>query len=267
MTEVLSSITQEKEILRKEADFFNGKSRRDYVGVLTYSPVETVTTLYPQIITGMFHLYNYLEGVYIDPSSQEGFLERYLRTKYYAGDLISDEEVNKLRENIREGKYSHQLEAYLRQRRETVPMVTTQSTTTEYENYRDIRDDKDALRNKRACVGRIIGLQANLETFFGEVDYQKALLAEIVLGTPFLDSVVTNNKQNEESIHRHKTYLDEAIAFIKLFNPQDRFGSFEEITKNFPIPWVQETRTRDLLDLDRPYIQSLYDLSASMLDG
>lgn len=268
LPELLNTVGREKAILRQEAEFLNSHKSNSYLGILTNTSINAVSVLYPETITGMFLLYNYVEGSAIDPASQNGFFDRYLRTQYYAGSLISDEDADRIRGDIKEGKYSQQLEAYLRQRREVIPVPTGPSRqSTAYDQYKAIRDDNDAIHNKRAWLSRVSGLQANLRTVFGEVNYNRAILTEMLLAAPFLEAAVSNDKLDEAASARHKGYVEEVLEFSRGFNPEQRFQRFEEVTKKSSVAWTQEVKTPDLTDLDRPYVQNLYDLAGSMLDG
>lgn len=257
----------EREKIKKEAEFLNGAKNREYVGLLTNTPLDNILTAYPKIAQGMILLYNYAEGNTIDPATKEGFLDRHLKTLLYAGRLITDEEVERMREDINKGTYSKQLDAYLRQKRQVNFTPANEENSAAFSNYISIKSDSDAVYNKRASLSRTLWLKSSLQNTFGEVNYKQAMVAEMVLSAPFFESVLSMQQISEEAAKRHQAYIDETVSFAKDFKPEERFQKFDELTGEYPVPWVAEVRPGEVIDFDKPYIYSLYDFAGSALEG
>src|SRR4051812_21392841 len=97
------SIGREQAVLQRQSDFFSGFEHKAYVGVLTNVRVDTVVTLYPQIVQGMNLVYDYLRDESLDLSTEEGFIIRYLQKQYLDGELIPNTEVDGLIGKIKSG--------------------------------------------------------------------------------------------------------------------------------------------------------------------
>ncbi len=266
----LGPIGQEKAALKEEADFFNNRAGGRYVGVLTNLNIDIVSILYPQIIDGMNRLYNFIEKESTDPLSKVGFINRHIRNQFTLGRLLSNDEIAQMRDDMQQGQYSEQFEIYRRFRTATSLFRGTggsQDKRKRFEDYRPINDDTDLGVNKRACLARAQGLQSDLKAVYGEVDPRKALLTELFLSAPFLDTVIRGGDIDEEGRQRHEAYLTEATEFARLLDINKRVATFEEATDKYPVRWTYEPSTFDVPDFDRAYVNRVYAFAGEMIDG
>ena len=110
----LPIVHQERDELRREIGFLNSRGKGAYLGVLTNSGVDIVSTIYPSIADGILRVYNFVEKEATDSLSPQGFLNRHLRNAYMLGTLLSNEEVTELRKKMDAGGFSEQFDAYKR---------------------------------------------------------------------------------------------------------------------------------------------------------
>jgi len=184
-SESQTPISREKEILTKDKEFLASHKSGGYVGILTNYDVSVVSWLYPEIIQGMSIFYGFIEKDETDPLSAEAFISGHIRGSYGNGRLLSNDEVKKIRETMEEGTYSEQFETWRRHRAANSVPKDDQNSQKEFARYKPIAKYDDAIANKRACLARILALKSNLQTFYGEVNYQQALLTELFLSAPF----------------------------------------------------------------------------------
>ena len=104
-TEQQSPISKEKEILVKEENFFASHKPANYVGILTNHDISTVSRLYPEIIDGMLLYYSFAEKDEMDPLSEEWFLARHFRNLYATGTLLTNVQIEEIRNNMSNGVY------------------------------------------------------------------------------------------------------------------------------------------------------------------
>lgn len=270
MIETEELIAREKSTLRKEADFFTGFKHKAYVGVLTNERIDTVTYIYPQVIQGVSILYDHIQNN-LNLSSEDGYLVRFLEKAYSEGRLVTNEEVEDLERRVQNGDYSKQYEAYARYRER---MSARKKSDYGYKKegqlfypYVETKNEADALYNKRMYLSRVLGMENQLQAIYGEVDYQKALLTELLLNAPFLDNVVSNGEVSKEARQRHKAFLSETAEFVTDFHPKQRFANFEEATKQYSAQWAEEIPLPKISSFDRPFIDQVYGTAEEMLVG
>lgn len=265
-----SRIPQEKEVLTKEKTFLENRRQGEYVGLLTNANVNVISSLYPQVIEGIMGVYNFIEKEPTDPASIEGFLNRHLRNLYStATTLLSNEEVEKIREGIKSGKYSQQYEAYARFRNAASDSSSSASSSRNgrFDSYKRVNNDDDIVYNKRACLSRIRGMQSDLMELYGEVDFKKALLAEMIISAPFIDTVLSGDHTDRDTEQQHEAYIAEAKEFCAALDLDKRILEFVELTENYPVQWTYERPNIGLSDFDKEYLHRIYELSGKILSG
>ena len=264
-TQLNSLIGLERTIFQQELSLFNRLQPGEYAGVLTNSPVDVVTILYPQIIEGMTLLYDHTQKESLDLDTVDGFIARYLEKQFFEGILVTDKEVGELKHRIENGDYSQQIEAYRRYRSRfshSSDYVVKQKDDGSFPDYkRPVKNEGEALYNKQLTLTRFIVLNTYLQAIYGEVDYRKALVTELLLNAPFLHAIVAGDVLNDETHMRHTAYINEIIAFAANFAPVKRREAFELVTDNYPGEWVQEIAAPHLDDLDHSFIKKLYDFT------
>lgn len=263
------SIGQEKELLTKEKRFFESRLSGNYVGVLTNSRIGIVSGLYPEIIDGMQGLYYYLEKDSTDPMSEEGFMNRHIRNVYStATTLLSNEEIEKLRKDMSDGKYSDQF-AIVRKFKNIAMASQSASGRGEkrFDAYKAVSNDTDLVYNKRVCLQRVHGLKNDLQEVYGEVNYGQALLTELLVSAPFIDTVIRRGDLDKDVTERHKAYIDEAAEFTSKLAVDERVQKFEDLTKQYTTSWTYEKTPYKLPDYDKEYIQRAYELAGRVMDG
>lgn len=288
---LVSPISLERQVLQRETAFFRGRkgNKAGYVGLLTASDHSSITIFYPEIARGMLLLYDHLERPTVEDSAAERFLSRYLSQRLMGGELLSNEDVSKIREGIKEGKYSEQFEAYEDYQRRSNRTTTSERVKNEqgpsdlenaifggvrgkskeavYEDYRPIIEGADAVFDKRQVIARVLGIQTTLQSLYGEVDYRKALVTELLLDAPFIETVALGSQVDAEATSRHEAYLQEIAEFAAVFDPANRFRTFEEQTDKYQTSWTEETPEPDVTDFDKEYLQRMYKFAQAFLDG
>lgn len=271
MIETAQLITREQAVLQRQSDFFAGFEHKGYVGVLTNIRVDTVTTIYPQIIQGMNLLYGYMSEESLDLSREKGFLVRFLERQYMDGRLIPNTEVDELTEKVHSGDYSRQFDAYVRYRNRFSSKRQDGGERKKegeaFGSYRDIRNGGDVIYNKRMYLSRVLGMRSNLQAVYGEVDYARALVAEMILNAPFLDTVILGDPVDDEARKRHGLYLEEVVEFAHDFKPDERYAEFEKATADFPTQWAQEVKPPEVSDFDRPFVEQVYGYADKLMRG
>lgn len=277
-----SKIKREKELLSKEEDFFATHKPGNYVGILTNHNISTVSRLYPQIIEGMLLFYGYVEQDETDPSSEQSFINRHIRNMYATGTLLPNEDVEKIRSDMADGKYSEQYEIF---RRRQLSLSTAQGRDSgrnqRFDNYKAVGKEEDVILNKRACLSRIQGLRSDLKALYGEVNYQQALLAELLLAAPFSSGVVLETEVDDEDetvsipsapidetiLDSQRAYFEEAITFCAALEVDKRVEAFEEQSEKYPVRWTPENSPFNLPPFDKKYLAEVYKLAGQMLSG
>ncbi|MFH1535819.1 MAG: ATP-binding protein [Patescibacteria group bacterium] len=205
-----------------------------------------------------------------DSLSPQGFLNRHLRNAYMLGTLLSNEEVTELRKKMDAGGFSEQFDAYKRFR-EAARYSNLGSNSTRqkgrFDEYKTIQGDEDLTFNKRACLARIAAVRSDLGMVYGEVDYKRALLLELVLSSPFLGTIVRGEPIDDDARQRHLAYLGEITQFANGFDFDKRVQNFEEYTNKYPIRWTDEPDPCDIPEFDKVYVRRVYDLAGEIMGG
>lgn len=268
--EFLPIVHQEIDELRREVGFLGEHGKGAYLGVLTNSSVDIITTLYPSIADGMFRLYNFVEKEATDPLSPQGFLNRHIRNTFILGKLLNNGEVRSLRQRMADGEFSEQFEAYKRFR-EAAGNSSIGSSSNQrngrFDNYRTVNGEDDLIFNKRACLARITAVNSDLENVYGEVNYRQALLTELVLSAPFLGTVVRGEPIDVEARQRHLDYLDVVTQFANGFDFDQRVTKFETQTDKYPVRWTEEPDPFDIPEFDKIYVRRAYNLAGEIIKG
>ncbi|MCL5438851.1 MAG: ATP-binding protein, partial [Patescibacteria group bacterium] len=266
--ESLPFIKQEKELLKQETEFLKGREKGAYVGLLTNSSVDMVSTFYPGITEGILGIYKFVEKEATDPLSPHGFLNRYIKAAHSLGKLLTNEEIVGLRKRMDAGEFNEQFEAY-RLLRAVSPLARSSDDGREgrFEKYRPIHDENDIVFNKRICLARVQGLKSDLQSVYGEVDCQKALLTELILSAPFLTTVISGKPVDDEAQKRYQSYLEEAVEFVRSFDLDKRVQKFEEATIEYPVKWTYEPSVYGIPTFDKQYVERVYKLAGLLKDG
>lgn len=276
--------------LLKELEFFesfgigNKGEQPSNIGIFTTRDLCILTTLYPEIIKGMLLLYLYMERPQ-SPEAKEAFLSRLVLNRFYAGQLMTDADIAQLRKDMKGGVYSEQLELYRNRTTNSARFRNTQANITALETklLKTGREDKNqqkkqfgdygrlettsaALNHKRMVLGRIIGLGRSLQTLYGETDYKKAFMTELILKAPFVNMLASGKNIDEEAKKRHWSYLMEALQFSDTFDPFRQFQVFEELTKQFSAEWTEELGLLTPQQIDQEFMMRVYQISSHLLE-
>lgn len=280
---------EERKILQAEQSFFSKRYNEDdnpnYIGVLTITDPRTATVLYPQLVRGMLTIYDQIEAP-VDPDIARRFIFKYLTERLNRGELVSDEQVAQLTNEVKIGKYLRQLAAYgtsldelsgtRRGRKEReersaeeklLAGLFSESSSKAFREYRTINTQDDVIFNKRLVLARFFALQTGLQTTYGEVDYQNALLTELLLDAPFVDTVVAGENIDEEARRRHQAYLKEILDYSTRFNPAERYVAFMAFSGDHQTDWVEEVKPPRIEEFDKSYLSKLYQFARVMRDG
>lgn len=282
------TIPTERETLHKEINFFN--TREDditpgYVGVLTTSYPATVSVLYPQFAKGALTVYDQIESP-VDPNIARRFIFRYLAERLLRGELISDADVKKLTEEVREGVYLRQLTAYGAYLDETSKAprrgrleadadienrllrgIFGDSASRAFREYRTINTENDILYNKRLVLARLLAMKTGVQAVHGNMDFPNVLLTELLLDAPFVETAVISNGVDERGCERHEAYLREIFEFARTFDPSKRFTAFEQLSEQYKTEWTEEVRPPKVIEFDRAYLLELYKFAKGMANG
>lgn len=267
--ELMPTIHREKDDLKREVGFLNGRSKGAYIGVLTNSSVDIVSTLYPSIVEGMLRLYNFVEKEATDPLSPQGFLNRHIRNLFMLGTILSNERIKELREGMDNGEYSEHFAIYKRFKEAAGYSSGGGSSQKKgrFDDYKVIHGEEDIVFNKRVCLVRISAVRSDLRAVYGEVDYQQALLTELVLSAPFLGTVIRGENIDAEARQHHQAYLAEAIQFVNGFDFEERVRIFETRTNKYPVRWTDEPEPYDMPGFDKEYVGRVYGVAKDIRKG
>ncbi len=277
-----SQIAEEKGILAREEDFFATHPPGNYVGILTNYNISTISRLYPEIAHGMQLFYGFVEQDETDPASEQSFLNRFIRNRYANGTLLSDDDIEQLQADMKDGKYSLQYLAYKkRQLSLGSGQKRERGRDQRFESYKQIGRDEDVIFNKRACLERIHGVRSDLVALYGEVNFKQALLTELLLSAPFSSTIIPEQVDdddretvplasvpiNEDVIEGQRAYFQEAVEFVESFDFDARVATFEENSSKYPVRWTPEASPFKIPSFDKKYISKAYALAGKMLSG
>lgn len=266
MAERSALFTSERAIIQKELTFFAEVGRGSTQGILTERNINTITGRYPTILKGAVSLYDHIQDEALDLNTQEGFFVRYLEKQFMEGHLVSNQDVANLEERLAAGDFSRQFDAYLRYRKRVGAGGSSGEGKVTGE-YRQIRNDNDAIFNKRTALSHVVHLRQGMPVIYGEVDYPRALVTEMLLQAPFGHAVLNDAEVDAEGKARHQAYIEDIGKFAKSFDPDARFQAFEQLTDQYPMRWVTEASPDPLPDFDRPLLDQAYLLAGDILLG
>lgn len=259
----------EKELLKKEINFLRGRDKNLYIGVLTNSNIDVISSIYPSVADGLLRIYGFIDADAMDPLSPQGFLNRYVRGAYTSGQLLTNDEIEKLRDKLNNGDFSEQYKIH-RRFREAASISQSANRQRDdkkrFEDFKPIGEDEDVIFNKRAVLARFEAIKSDIASIYGDVNYSAALLTEFVLASPFLTTLLHEGKKADLK-DQHENYLTEAIDFCKKFNLENRIEIFNKETNKYPVKWTYEPAEYKVSEFDRQYIEKVYSTSKEMLEG
>src|SRR3989344_685643 len=268
------NLAQEKNQVTSELEFFgfDGENlpKRDfnYVGTHTSQFFSPITSFYPVVLIGISQIYNFLDVSNLSSNEQAIFLQSYLRNKFRMGKILTNEQIEEIKEKIKKGDYFLQYQGYVNgaienveKRAERMGNLFAMKTELEgegplanllrrkgklndlYGNYSLIHSNTGIEPNKRITKSWFNHIQRALQTYYQEVDFSKALLTEMILDAPFLESIPKKKGSNPETAQKHQEFFNKSLPFIKKFNPSLRMAVFEEFTADFNLDWTKEEPT------------------------
>ncbi|GEM_PF-5581872 len=281
-----SLVTAESELLLDnvsilhELGFLAGhRSQGKSIGLLTSCDSRPASQTYPLFLGGMLVVEKQLETLdQTPPDIGERLIQYIITTRTQQGQPVTNEEIAQIREQIAEGQLSEQL-AVLASGDEQQDMVDINMLPEEFSGQRTSLAEytaryskkpskEDILENKRLALAYWQALTSDLETLYGEVDLPSALLAELLLDPPFLQTIVSSGPNLDEAAkRRHLAYFDEMLGFIKNLNPTGHFDTFQETTGTYQVDWIEEEPSPQVSDFDREYLKEVYHLAKKMLAG
>ena len=271
-----SLVGREKSIVLRELSFLTSGGLFP-LGILTTGDCRVVTGLYPQILAGMRQVYEQVEPPQI-PEAPEYFVERYLLQQFEAGHPVSDQDVDRLREDLQAGKYSRQLDLVRRSLGEEQgskmvvdmdlsPSKAAQEGGLSSGQYLPDPTGDAIIDNKRQIMMHVQAMREDLKTLYGEVNIQTALLTELLLDAPFLSDLISNKLLDEQAFRRHSAYLQEAIDFVQSIRAEQRIKAFEDATQEFAVSWVATFPPMAITPFDKNYLAKIYAVAQRMLGG
>lgn len=202
-SETSSLIKKEQELLFGDLSFFARHNNFGSVGVLTTSDLRFVSQTYPALAKELLGVYGQMTTPAVTESSQENYVDQYLAASLMQGELVSNEQARQLLEGVKQGEHSLQVIAYAKRLRE-LNKKQQQPKTRNYFGFDDEDEDSDSIEHQIKSEqegsisyrkGQILSLIFDLENaigaLYGEVDYKRALLTEMLLQAPFLRSVTS----------------------------------------------------------------------------
>ncbi len=290
LVENREQVGNERDAIKAELEFFGFDGDKlptrnyRYLGVYTLEPLSPITTHFPYALLGMSQIYGYLDASSLSSSEQTKLLQTYLGGSLKRGVLVSNEEAQRIQKEIEEGRYSMQYQGFVntetedvsdraRKFQEAFDMDDDRLTIFRkgknpndyYGKYSLIHSDSGIIQNKRIVKSWTGHVERALGSYYGEVDYPKALLAEMILDAPFLDTVTPGRKVDSDAETRHKAYVDQSLAFLKTFNPAERIRVFDELTADFSLDWIKEDPVPTPARGDIAYLAEIYQFAGDIL--
>lgn len=286
-------ISGEKDSVNTELEFFGFDGERipakkfGYVGTHTLEPYSSVNASYPIVLLGISQIYSYLDATNFSVPEQNDFLQTYLGNALRNGDLVSNDEVKKIKDAIGDGEHALQYQGFINGTNESVEdrarkmnyiFEAEDDDMTDrifnrrkrindlYGKYTLIHSDTGIAHNKRIVNGWFGHIQRGLGIYYGEVDFSKALVAEMILDAPFLEAA-SMGKKTEGAEEGYKAYINQAVAFASKFNPTERMRIFEELTSSIDSEFVKEESISVPTKGDQAYLLEVYQFATDALAG
>lgn len=285
ISETSPLVASEQEQLHREVRFLARHDNARAVGVLTTSDLRFITRVYPAVAKEMLGIYRQETTPTITPIAQEDYIAEYLAAALSYGDLVTDEQVAAIRQRVQKGDYSQQIGSFVKHQQDE-----KQQDSKSRRGFFDVEDDEDDeddyeygqlgrsqnsdqlgnISDKKGGVLSLkLGLEVSIEALYGETDYKNALLTELLLQAPFIDSVMTADPEtiSDEARERQFAYLDEIRKFVEEFDPNSRFQAFEEATQRHTASLIIESKPPTINDFDRNYLKAVYEFAKRVRSG
>jgi hypothetical protein len=259
------------------------------VGTHTLEPLSPITAHYPTVLLGILQIYTYLDGLNLSSNDKNVLFQNYLGNKLRRGELVNNEEAGKIRQEIENGNYSLQFQGSKNSNLEDMDhqsafskLLASEEDLDEddippfarrynkskdpYGKYSLIHSELGIVTNKRVLKSWFSHIQRSLALYYGEVNFSKALLTELILNAPFLETIT--NKQDElESQESHTRYIEQSIDFARKFDPIKRLEIFDNYTQSYTVDWVKEEPIAKPTPGDLDYLKQVSNFSDRLLSG
>lgn len=246
-------------------------------GLLTSGDNRPNLQHYPFFLGGILVVEAQLEELgKTPPDMGERFIQHLVMSRLQEGRLITDEEIAGIREQIAQGRLSQQLAVLAGSDDQQEMVVDINLLPPEFSGrrtplaeftalYSKRSSQEDIMENKRLMLAHWHALASDLEVLYGEVNLRAALLAELLLDPPFLETIVFGQNLDETARRRHAAYFNEVLGFAQKFAPATHFNNFQEATQAHQVGWIEEEQPPPVSDFDREYLGEVYNLAKKML--